>query len=110
MNDPMERVLFSLEQARRNLDLPESRLDVHSIVHELMHELLREMNGQHKAMGAAAHQPDERTSMVWLHDLIAGLTDTCFMLTESSPDVAANALRTRIDRALDNFRQKPANL
>lgn len=105
MNDPMERVLSSLERARRHLDHPEPRLDVHSVVHELMRDLLGEMGVLRKTAASGTPQANETAGQEWLYELIEGLTDTCFSLAESPPDEAARVLRARIDKAVGLYRR-----
>lgn len=100
MNDQMKCVLSSLQRARLHLDNPASSPDVHSVVHDLMQELIYAM-GLTNSWDTVAAPADETWENVWLYDLVEGLTDTCFKLSETPPDQAALSLRTRLDRAIE---------
>lgn len=109
MNPRMKYVLSSLQRARLHLDNPASSPDVHSVVHDLMQELIYTM-GLTNSWETAGTPVDETWEHVWLYDLIEGLTDTCFKLSEATPDQAALTLRTRLDRAIEGCLRPPPPL
>lgn len=100
MNDRMKHVLSSLHRARLNLETSPSRPDVHLVVHDLMRDLIEAM-GLTQSWETMPLSTDETWEQAWLYDLIEGVTDTCFKLTESPPDEVTMALRTRLDRAIE---------
>ena len=106
MNTRMKHVLSSLQRARLNLDSSASRPDVHVVVHDLMHDLIEAM-GLTQSWETVPQSTDETWERDWLYDLIEGVTDTCFKLTESSPDEVTMALRTRLDRASEGEGRRP---
>lgn len=107
MNDRMKHVLSSLHRARLNLEKNSaSRPDVHLVVHDLMRDLIEAM-GLTQSWDTHPLSTDEIWERAWLYDLVEGLTDTCFKLSESPPDEVTMALRTRLDRAIEGG-QRPS--
>lgn len=102
----MERALSSLERARRLLEHPEIKPDVHSILNDLMHELV-DQGGirQHGRSLLSQIQGDDEQS--WLYALLEALTETCISLAEN-PCETESRLRQQINQGILDCQEKLA--